>query len=91
MHIDRKLEKYLRGDIDFDSFYLVSVEPVTEKYAVIILVPKIHRYFNVRYGELTSKWFTTIEEATQYAVERGFISKAKAKAINLRYYSVYGG
>lgn len=94
MHIDRKLEKYLKGGIDFDTFYLVSAEPVNEKYAVMFLAPKslgVHKYFNVRYGELTSCWFGTIESATDFAVEKGLISRLKATAINNRYYNVYRG
>ena len=53
MHIDRKLEKYLAGQIDFDEFYLVAAEPVNEKNAVMFLAPKtigMYKYFCVRYG-----------------------------------------
>ena len=94
MHLDRKLEKYLKGGIDFDTFHLVSVEPVNDVYAVIFLAPKVlgrYQYFNVRYGELTSRYFATIESATNFAVENGLISRLKANAINNRYYNVYRG
>lgn len=94
MHIDRKLEKYLKGGIDFDAFYLVSAEPVNETYAVMFLAPKtpgVYKYFNVRYGEMTSRWFATIEAATDYAVEKGLINRLKANLINNRYYNVYRG
>lgn len=94
MHIDRKLEKYLVGDIDFSEFYLVSAEPVNDDYAVVFLAPKAigqYTYFNVRYGHLSSNFFCSIEEATKFAVECGYISNLKAKAINSRYYTVYRG
>lgn len=93
MHLDRKLEKYLVGSIDFDTFYLVAVEPVNDKYALIILAPKaleLHSYFNARYGN-TNHWASSIEEATDAAVKAGFISRLKAKKINDRYYNVYRG
>ena len=94
MHIDRKLEKYLAGQIDFDEFYLVAAEPVNEKNAVMFLAPKtigMYKYFCVRYGTLGTNWFGSIEEATKFALEHGYISKLKAKTINTRYYSVYRG
>lgn len=94
MHLDRKLEKYLKGGIDFDTFYLVSVEPVNDVYAAIFLAPKKSgkfSYFNVRYGELTSSYFTSIESATDFAVRNGLISKMKANAINNRYHTIYRG
>ena len=94
MHLDKKLEKYLVGDIDFSEFYLVSVEPVTDTYAAIFLAPKSlgqYKYFNVRYGHLSSNFFCSMEAATKFAVESGYISKLKAAAINARYYSAYRG
>lgn len=94
MHLDRKLEKYLAGQIDFDEFYLVAAEPVNEKHAVMFLAPKTpgtYKYFCVRYGTFGAKWFGSIEEATKFALEHGYISKLKEKAINSRYYSVYRG
>ena len=74
MHIDRKLEKYLAGQIDFDEFYLVAAEPVNEKNAVMFLAPKtigMYKYFCVRYGTLGTNWFGSIEEATKFALEKG--------------------
>ena len=94
LHIDKKLEHYLKDGIDFESFYLVGAVPVNDTYAVIFLAPKdsCHpHYFNVRYGELTSKHFKTIEQCTEYAVENCLISKHQAIAINNRYHTVYGG
>ena len=94
MHIDRKLEKYLVGDIDFSEFYLVSAEAVNDDYAVVFLAPKVigpYKYFCVRYGHSTSHFFNSIEGATKFAVECGYISNLKAKAINARYYTVYRG
>ena len=94
MHIEKKLEKYLAGSIDFDTFYLVAAEPVNEKYAVMFLAPKTfgqYKYFNVRYGGDSCGWYNTMEEATDYAVEKCYISKLKAKAIITRYYTAYRG
>ena len=94
MHIGRRLEKYLVSDIDFSEFYLVSLEPVNDDYAVIFLAPKSigqYKYFCMRYGHLNSSYFGSIEAATEAAVNAGYISRLKAKAINARYYSVYRG
>jgi len=94
LHIDKKLEGYLKGGIDFDSFHLVAAVPVNDVYAVMFLAPKsscVPGYFNVRYGELTSKHFKSIEKCTDWAVENGLITKLQASSINNRYYTVYGG
>ena len=94
LHIDKKLEGYLKGGIDFDSFHLVAAVPVNYVYAVMFLAPKnscVPGYFNVRYGELTSKHFKSIEKCTDWAVENGLITKLQASSINNRYYTVYGG
>lgn len=94
MHLDRKPEKCLKVGIDFDTFHLVSVEPVNDVYAVIFIARKVlgrYQYFNVRYGELTIRYFATIESAKNFTVENGLISRLKANAINNRYHNVYRG
>ena len=51
LHIDKKLEHYLKDGIDFESFYLVGAVPVNDTYSVIFLAPKdsCHpRYLKVR-------------------------------------------
>ncbi len=94
MHIEKRLEQLLSGSIDFDTFYLLSAEPVTDNTAVIFLAPKDvskDKYFNLRYGKENSLWFTSLENMLEFAVDKEYISKLKTSSLVMRYQNLTRG
>ena len=87
MQLSKRMERYLRQDIDYAIFHLFEVVPQSRENAVILLIPRDtgeNKYCNMKYkGD--SRWFSSFDQMLDECVDRGYIGKARADMLKRRY------
>lgn len=88
MNLSKRMAHYLKGNIDFSSFYIVDVIPQNKHNAVILLAPTIkekYSHFNLQYKD-RSLYYGTIEGMMEQCITCGYISRLRANIRILQYH-----
>ncbi len=87
MKLNRRLERYLRMDMNLATFHLLAVVPQSHEDAAVLLVPRDmskDKYLNMRCRG-GSCWYGTIDQMLQDCIDRGYISRIRAILLKRRY------
>lgn len=87
MKLGKRMNHYLKGNIDFSAFYILEVIPQNLKYAVVLLAPtknSPYSYFNLQYMD-KNLYYHSIEKMMEHCVDYGYVSSLRSKIIILRF------
>ncbi len=87
MKLNKRLERYLRMDMNLAAFHLLAVVPQSHEDAAVLLVPRDmskDKYLNMRCRG-GSCWYGTIDQMLQDCIDRGYIGRIHAILLKHRY------
>lgn len=92
MKLPKKIAHYLRGNVDFDSFFVLDIAVQDKEDAVLLLAPKditTDKFFCMQYcGH--SYFYGSIENMMEACVKCQYLSPAAAKRLIRKYHKSAG-
>ena len=92
MKLPNKIAHYLRGNMDFDSFFILDIAVQDKDNAVLLLAPKdvtTDKFFCIQYRG-HSYFYNCMENMMQACVKCQYLSLATAKRLTRKYYKSAG-
>lgn len=87
MKLPGKIAHYLRGNVDFDSFFILSIAVQDKENAVLLLAPRdiaTDKFFCMQYRG-HSYFYSSIENMMEACVQCQYLSPAAAKRFIRKY------
>ena len=88
MTISKRLEKYLRCEVDFGEFHLLDVIAGKHTPTIVLLAPRKpeqeHAYFGMKIKG-SGQWYISLEQLLGTCVDVGYMSRQRAKRLTRRY------
>lgn len=92
MKLPEKIAHYLRGSVDFDSFFVLDIAVQDKGNAVLLLAPRditTDKFFCMQYkGD--SYFYGSIENMMEACVKCQYLRPAAAERLARRYYKSTG-
>ncbi len=88
MKLPDKIAHYLRGNVDFDSFFILDISVQDKDNAVLLLAPRditIDKFFCIQYKG-RSYFYNSVENMMESCVRCSYLSRAAAGRLTRRYY-----
>lgn len=92
MKLPDKTAHYLRGNVDFDSFFILDIAVQDKKNAVLLLAPRditTDKFFCMQYRG-HSYFYGSIENMMESCVKCRYLSRAAAKRLTRKYHKSAG-
>ena len=92
MKLPKKIEHYLRGNVDFDSFFILDIAVQDKENAVLLLAPMditTDKFFCMQYRG-HSYFYGSIEKMMDACVKCQYLHPAIAKRLMRKYYKSAG-
>lgn len=92
MKLPNKIARYLRGNVDFDSFFILDIAVQDKDNAVPLLAPRditADKFFCMQYRGRSS-YYNSVENMVKACVECRYFSRATAKRLTRKYYKSAG-
>ncbi len=92
MKLPDKIAHYLRGNVDFDSFFILDIAVQDKEDAVLLLAPRdmtTDTFFCMQYRG-HSYFYGSIENMMDACVKCQYLSPAAAERLTRRYYKSTG-
>lgn len=93
MNLPDKTAHYLRGSIDFDSFFILDIAVQDKDNAALLLAPRdisTDKYFCMQYRG-NSYFYGSVENMMEACVEYKYLSRTAANQLTKKYYKSLGG
>lgn len=87
MKLPDKIAHYLRGNVDFDSFFILDIAVQDKENAVLLLAPKditTDKFFCMQYRG-HSYFYGSIKNMMDACVQCRYLSRASAERLIRRY------
>lgn len=87
MKLPGKIARYLRGNVDFDSFFILDIAVQDKENAVLLLAPRdvtTDKFFCMQYRG-RSYFYGSIEKMMDACVKCQYLSHAAAKRLIRKY------
>lgn len=88
MKLPDKIAHYLRGNVDFDSFFILDIAVQDKENAVLLLAPKditTDKFFCMQYRG-RSYFYSSIENMMDACMNCRYLSRAAAERLIRKYY-----
>lgn len=92
MKLPKKIARYLRGNVDFDSFFILDIAVQDDENAVLLLAPRditTDKFFCMQYKG-HSYFYSSIENMMEACVQCQYLSRISAKRLIRKYYKSAG-
>lgn len=92
MKLPRKIARYLRGNVDFDSFFVLDIAVQDKKDAVLLLAPRditTDKFFCMQYHG-HSYFYGSIENMMEACVKCQYLRPAAAERLTRKYHKSAG-
>lgn len=92
MKLPKKIEHYLRGNVDFDSFFVLDIAVQDKENAVLLLAPRditTDKFFCMQYHG-HSYFYCSIENMMEACVKCQYLRPAAAKRLIRIYHKPAG-
>ena len=92
MKLPGKIAHYLRGNVDFDSFFVLDIAVQDKENAVLLLAPRditTDKFFCMQY-RWHSYFYGSIENMMEACVKCRYLRPAAAERLTRRYYKSAG-
>lgn len=92
MKLPDRIAHYLRGNVDFDSFFILDIAVQDEENAVLLLAPRdmtTDKFFCMQYRG-HSYFYGSIENMMEACVKCQYFSPTTARRLTRRYYKLTG-
>lgn len=92
MKLPNKIAHYLRGNVDFDSFFVLDIAMQDKNNAVLLLAPRdiiADKFFCMQYRG-RSYYYNSVENMVEACVECRYFSRTTAKRLTRKYYKSAG-
>ena len=92
MKLPKKIARYLRGNVDFDSFFILDIAVQDKNNAVLLLAPRdiaADKFLCMQYKG-RSYFYSSIENMMEACVKCQYLSHAAVKRLVRRYYKSTG-
>lgn len=87
MKLPGKIARYLRGNVDFDSFFILDIAVQNKENAVLLLAPRditTDKFFCIQYKG-HSYFYSSIENMMDACVKCRYFSRASAERLIRKY------
>lgn len=92
MKIPDQIAHYLRGNVDFDSFFILDIAVQDKDNAVLLLAPRditTDKFFCMQYKG-RSYFYNSMENMMEACVGCRYLSRNAAKRLTRKYYKSTG-
>ena len=92
MKLPKKIAHYLRGNVDFDSFFVLDIAVQDKEDAVLLLAPRditTDKFFCIQYRG-HSYFYGSIENMMEACVKCQYLRPTAAKRLTRKYHKSAG-